>query len=280
MTLYFVGMGLHDHRDLTLKGLEVARSCDKVYVELYTSLMAGLKVEDLEGLLGRRVTVLSRSDLEGRRAVEIVEEASRLNVALLVPGDPFIATTHVALRVEAMRRGVDVKVVHGASIASAAPGLTGLSFYKFGRSVTVVYPEPGYMPEAPYDVLRDNASRGLHTLMLLDIKAERGAYMTVPEALRLLMEIEERRGEGVVDGDMLVVGVARAGSMEPSIAAGGLMRVLEVDLGPPPHTLIVPGELHFMEEEALISICGVKREEVEAHRRWLHRLKSRAREAP
>ena len=38
--LYVVGLGLGDERDITVRGLEAVRKCDKVYLEAYTSLLA------------------------------------------------------------------------------------------------------------------------------------------------------------------------------------------------------------------------------------------------
>lgn len=37
--LYLVGLGLGDHRDITVRGLEAVRSCDKVFLENYTSIL-------------------------------------------------------------------------------------------------------------------------------------------------------------------------------------------------------------------------------------------------
>lgn len=39
-----VGLGLGDAADVTVKGLEIIRKCDRVYLESYTSLLSvGLK---------------------------------------------------------------------------------------------------------------------------------------------------------------------------------------------------------------------------------------------
>lgn len=37
--LYLVGLGLGDAKDITVKGLEVVRSCSRVYLEAYTSVL-------------------------------------------------------------------------------------------------------------------------------------------------------------------------------------------------------------------------------------------------
>ena len=39
MTLYFIGLGLGDEKDITVKGLEAVRRCKEVYLENYTSIM-------------------------------------------------------------------------------------------------------------------------------------------------------------------------------------------------------------------------------------------------
>ncbi len=47
----------------------------------------------------------------------------------------------------------------------------------------------------------------------------------------------------------------RAGSSNPRVKAGSVMDILDYDFGQPPHSLIFPGRLHFMEAEALIVLA-------------------------
>lgn len=50
--LYIVGLGLGDEKDITLKGLEAVRTCEKVYMEAYTSLLSfGLSSDGLSILV-------------------------------------------------------------------------------------------------------------------------------------------------------------------------------------------------------------------------------------
>lgn len=37
--LYLIGLGLGDAKDITVKGLEVVRRCNRVYLEAYTSVL-------------------------------------------------------------------------------------------------------------------------------------------------------------------------------------------------------------------------------------------------
>lgn len=36
---YLIGLGLGDAKDVTVKGLEIIRKCDRVYLEAYTSIL-------------------------------------------------------------------------------------------------------------------------------------------------------------------------------------------------------------------------------------------------
>jgi diphthine synthase len=253
--LVFIGLGLHNERDVSLRGLEEARGADTVFVELYTSLMPALSIQKLEALAVKEVTVVPRRELEDEGGQIVLDAAKRGKVAFLVPGDPLIATTHVDLRIHAKKLGIKTRIIHGASIISAVIGLSGLQNYKFGRSVTVPFSQEGFSPETPYDVIRQNGTMGLHTLCFLDIDAEEERYMRVREGLQTLLAIEERRRDHVITADMLVVGVARAGSETPIVKAGQLQNVMAYDFALPPHALVFPGRLHFMEAEALIALA-------------------------
>ena len=57
--------------------------------------------------------------------------------------------------------------------------------------------------------------------------------------------------------------MARAGSHEPVVKAGYIEEVINHDFGAPPHTLIFPGKLHFMEAEALIALADAPKEVME-----------------
>ncbi|MEM0007590.1 MAG: diphthine synthase [Candidatus Bathyarchaeia archaeon] len=251
--LVFVGVGLHDEESMSLKGLKEVKSADSVFIELYTSLLPDFSLERFEGLTGKNLRVVSRRELEEENGEVVLKAAERGKAVLLVPGDPFIATTHVAIRIAAEKRGIKTRVIHGASIISAAIGLSGLHNYKFGKSVTIPFPEN--FSETPYMVVAQNKGLGLHTLCLLDIDMEKNRHLSVREALETLLKVEEKRKMGVVTGGTLVVGVARAGSPNPTVKAGFVDELLHYDFGGPPYSLIFPGKLHFMEAEALIVLA-------------------------
>ena len=267
--LVIAGLGLYGLRDVTLGALEYLRKADRVFLELYTSIVPGFRVEDLERLIGKRVTLVRRGDLEGPWLRELIGMAERELVVLLAPGDPFIATTHVSLRLEAAKRGVEVRVLPSPSVVNAVSASTGLDFYKFCRPVTIVRPSPGYFPSTPYRVLRENLARGLHTLFLLDLDVERGYAMTASEAVDILLELERREGGDVLGEDALLVAVARATSHDEVVAA--FTPTQRPDLGEPPHILVVPGLLNAVEAEALQTLAGAPADLV---KRWCSKVRA------
>ncbi|MEM3694927.1 MAG: diphthine synthase [Candidatus Bathyarchaeia archaeon] len=257
--IVFVGLGLNDELGISLRGLEEVRMADKVFIELYTSIMPNFSIRRLEEISGKNLHVVSRKELEDESGEKILKAARDGKVVLLVPGDPLIATTHVTLRIHAEKLGISTRIIHGASIISAVIGLSGLHNYKFGKSVTIPFPSET-ISETPYEVINQNKGLGLHTLCLLDINVEDERYLSINEALSLLLKIEKKRDLGVIVGDTLVVGVARAGSDDPVVKAGFLKEIINYDFGRPPHSLIFPGKLHFMEAEALIVLADAPEE--------------------
>lgn len=254
--LTFIGLGLWDEKDVSLKGLEAIRAADVVYAEFYTSRLMGSALERLEALYGKPVKILAREDVEQRPQDSVLEDAMAKNVVFLTGGDAMVATTHVDLRLRARKRGIATAIVHGASILSAVSGLTGLQNYRFGKSATIAFPYKDTISETPYDTVRDNKARGLHTLLFLDIDREKG-YMAIGQGAELLLAVEKRRREGVL-ADALGVGIARAGSPSPVVHAAKLEELQDYDFGAPLHVLAVPGSLHFLEEEALEALAGYR----------------------
>ena len=252
--LVFVGLGLNDEEGISFRGLEETRKAGSVFMELYTNLLPDFSVLRFEARIGKKVTLLSRYDLEEEDGEAVLKAAEQGKTVLLVPGDPFVATTHVSLRIEAEKRGINTRIVHGASAISAVIGLSGLHNYKFGKTVTIPFPENS--SQTSYNVIAENKSRGLHTLCLLDLKADEQRFLSIKEGLQLLLSVESKNRKGAVTSKTLVVGAARVGGNSPALKADWAEELLSYDFGGPPQSLIFPGELHFMEVEALIRFAG------------------------
>jgi len=251
--LSLISIGLSDEMDLSLKALEEVRNCDLLYFEAYTTKL-NTSVSALRTLFGKDVAELRRSDLE-EASKEMIEKAKSRRIGILVGGDCLTATTHISLIIEAKRMGVPTRIIHGSSILTAVAE-TGLSLYKFGRTVTMPLPEKG-SAKPVIEAVCDNLEHGLHTLILLDIDVESDRFVTVNDALKVLFKsdiIEQ------INEETLVIGLSKLGWSESLIAVGKASDIAGRDFGEPPHALIIPGKLHFVEEEALHVLHGCSEE--------------------
>jgi len=260
--LYLIGLGLGDAKDITVRGLEVVKGAKQVYLEAYTSILT-IGKEALEEYYGREVIVADREFVE-QKSEEIIDSAVDSDVAFLVVGDPFGATTHTDLVLRAKESGVKYQVIHNASIMNAI-GCCGLQLYSFGETVSIPFWTETWKPDSFCEKIEGNLSRGLHTLCLLDIKVkeqtienlmkgnkkfEPPRFMTVSQAAQQLMEIVESKST-VLQGDTLCVGVARVGWPDQKIAACTLKEMQTRDIGTPLHSLVIVGKAHPLELDYL-----------------------------
>lgn len=249
--LTFIGIGLHDELDISIKGLTAIQDADHVFAEFYTSVLVGTTVERLQEQYGKKITILSREDVE--QHPDFLSFAADSDVVFLTGGDSMVSTTHIDLRLRAKHMNIETRIIHGSSISSAVCGLSGLQNYRFGKSATVPFPytrnEKRIISATPVDTIAQNTGRDLHTLIFLDIDKDNG-FMSVNEAAGLLIEMDESLAA------RLGVGIARAGSAAPVIHADTLEKLTEYDFGEPLHILVVPAGLHFIEAEALVEFAG------------------------
>uniref|UniRef100_A0A914GV29 diphthine methyl ester synthase n=1 Tax=Globodera rostochiensis TaxID=31243 RepID=A0A914GV29_GLORO len=279
MVFYLIGLGLGDAGDITVNGLNIVRSCAKVFLESYTSMLSnGPDLASLEQFYGRSLLEADRELVE-QRVEQLLEEARTADIALLVVGDPFGATTHADLVLRARELDVPLRVIHNASILTAV-GCCGLQLYNFGVTVSIPMWIDGWEPDSFLDKILLNRQNGMHTLCLLDIKVkeqstenlmkgnrifEPSQFLTCPMAAQQLLSAIQRRRTArandrhddsveFVDERTPVVGMARVGWADQKIVHCPLNRMASADLGPPLHVLIVPAvdeQLHPMEREML-----------------------------
>ena len=249
MTLHLIGIGIDNEKDITLKGLERVKASEYVFLEDYTSIL-NIDISRLTELYGKEIIRADRNLVENRAEEEILEKAKNKDVAFLVVGDIFGATTHADLLMRAKEMNIRCTITHNTSIINAVSE-TGLELYKFGKTTSIPFPEGSHRPSTAYDVIASNLKNGLHTLALLDIKRDEDKYMTVGEAIRILLDIEEEKKKRIFTEDTLCVGCARIGSDTAKISFGKAKELIEEDFGEPLHCLIIPGKMHFMEEDML-----------------------------
>lgn len=247
MTLFVIGLGLCDEKDITLRALEAVKSSERVYLEAYTSI---LMVEDykerLEKLYGKEVIMAHRETVE-LESDDILSLAASANVSFLVVGDPLSATTHtdLILRAHAAQPKVPVRIIHNASIMTAIAS-SGLQAYNFGQTVSVPFWTEEWKPDSWLERIDENLQRGNHTLVLGDIKVReqsqedmaRGIlryqpprYMLIPQLITQLLAASHHHATPekppVLTADStLAVALCRMGADDELIASGTLGELL------------------------------------------------------
>jgi len=254
--LTFIGLGLYDERSITVEGRDALRDADRAFAEFYTSTLVGTSVGELEAYHDTEIEVLERADVE-QRPERVLDAAESDDIAFLTAGDTMISTTHVDLRLRAHDRGIETRVIHGTTAQAAASALTGLQNYRFGPATTLPF-EYAHgadgLPASVTETIDENRDRGLHTLVYLDIKVDNAAAVARAgdEELDEFMTADTAAEYLAAEyPDLLAVVVARAGSPKPVVRAGSLTDLAAASFGGPLHLLVVPGDLHHIERDAL-----------------------------
>ncbi len=248
--LFFIGVGLDNLQSLSLRAYQILKECDLVLLDAYTNFFNCDVPPELANV---DITLVSRHELEDN-SHQILEKAKTSKVAILVPGDPFLATTHVTIRMEAVKQGIPHEIIHNASIFSAAPSITGLSAYRFGKVATIPFPEN--QSSYPYDICSQNLRIEAHTLFLLDIDVKNNRFLDVIEGLKQLVSMEEQKNEGVITPDAIFIGLCKVGSPKAVVKAGTINSFLEKPdfwkkQGAPQALVRCANTLHFAEKDAL-----------------------------
>ncbi|MBI4159349.1 diphthine synthase [Candidatus Woesearchaeota archaeon] len=237
MVLFLIGLGLEED-DISLKAINALKKCKKIYLESYTSI--GVSKLYLEKILNKRIESKERKFFENE-SKRIIEEAKKEDVALLIQGDCLSATTHISLIQEARENKVKTEIIHGISIFTAV-GETGLSLYNFGRTTSIPFDYKNI--KAPYEVIKNNLEKEMHTLVLLDLNPKENKFLTAVEGLKHLV------GLGLDENKKAVI-CSRLGTKNKEIKYGKIKDLIKTKFDNFPQCIIIPGKIHFMEEEFL-----------------------------
>lgn len=270
--LYFIGLGLSYKSDITVRGLDAIKKCSRIYLEYYTSILMSASQHELEEFYGKPIILADRELVESK-SHEILENADKEDIAFLIVGDPFGATTHTDLVLRARQQHIVVEIIHNASIMNAI-GSCGLQLYNFGQTISMVFFTDTWRPDSWYDKILENRKIGLHTLVLLDIKIKeqsienmaRGRliyepprFMSISQCCEQLLEIGEIREENAYTPDTPAVAISRLGSASQSFKFGTIKELSKYDAGEPLHSLVILGrQCHELELEYLLEFCDDK----------------------
>lgn len=233
--LYIIGLGLNPD-GISKYGLEIVKRCKKIYLENYTVDFPYSEGE-LQEVLGKKIISADREFVE---SLEIIDEAKKKDVALLVYGSPLTATTHISLIQEAKLSKVKYKLIYSASILDAIAE-TGLQVYKFGKITSMPKWTKSYKPTSFMEIVKENQSIKAHSLILIDIGLE------FSEALE---ELKKSAEEHKIKLKKIIICQA-LGTKNKRIMYKTIQEAEEFTGVRKPYCIIIPSKLHFVEKEFL-----------------------------
>ncbi len=231
--LYLIGLGL-DLKDISIRALEIIKKSEKIYLESYTTTFP-YNIQELEKLIGKKV-IISKREIFENKLNELINQAKRKDIAVLIYGDPLAATTHITIIREAEKAKVQLEIIHNNSIFNVISE-TGLQLYKFGKTTSLPKWQENYKPTSFFEIIKENLSIKAHTLILVD------PGLSLKDALK---QIEESDEEHLLKDKEIII-ASRLGTTEAKIIRGKIKQLASKKIDEP-FSVIVPGELHFSEE--------------------------------
>ncbi len=245
--LWIAGLGLSGIESISIETQKLLKNADIVYLEQFTSPVTKLESNKIKKLVKGEFKIAKRWMVEDGK--EILKNSKKKKVVLLSYGDPYIATTHIELRTRAIQEKIKTKTIHAASSITALVGECGLHYYKIGRIVTVMK-DPKTLT-TPYYVTHSNALAGNHTVLLLEYNQDEEFFLEPVNALSDLLSTEKEQKRKIISPSTFVIIASRIGFKNQAITAGKISNLIKKNFGKPPHTIIIPGQLHFTESDAL-----------------------------
>ena len=245
--LWFVGLGISGFKSIPNEALDVLSKADIVYLEQFTSPISKSDLTKIKNSTKGGFKPAKRWQVEDGN--EILREAKKKRVVLLSYGDPFIATTHIELRTRAIEEKIKTHSIHASSSITSMIGECGLHYYKVGRIATIMSEMKSLT--TPYYVIYKNIIEGNHTVLLLEYNQDKDFFLDPKDALNGLLETEKGQRRNVINTSTYAIVASRIGFKDQTIFSGKISSLKKKDYGKPPHTVIIPGRMHFTESDAL-----------------------------
>lgn len=245
--LWFIGIGVSGADSISIEAQKVLQKADIVYLEQFTSPIGKSDEKKLAKLTKGEFKIAKRWLVEDGK--EILKNAKKKKVVLMSYGDPYIATTHIELRTRAIQEKTKTHTIHAASSLTSMIGECGLHHYKIGRVATIM--DDAKTVITPYWIIYKNLIEGNHTILLLEYNQDRNFFLEPIDALNFLIETEKGQKRKVFSTSSFAIVASRIGFKTQSIIAGKVSSLKKQDFGKPPHTIIIPGRMHFTESDAL-----------------------------
>ena len=245
--LWFVGLGISGVSELSDNAISVIKNADVAYLESFTSPISETEKVQLENMCDGEFKIAKRWIVEDGN--EILENAKKKKTVLISYGDPYIATTHLELKTRAITDKIETNTIHSSSIISSLIGEIGLQYYKVGKILTIMN-DPKSMI-TPYNTIFNNLLSKMHSIILLEYNEDKSFFLEPQNALSLLLDAEKTQNGKIISSDTFTIVASRIGKSDQMITSGKISNLKKKEYGEPPHTIIIPGSLHFTESNAI-----------------------------
>lgn len=229
--LYIIGLGLNEN-GISQQGLEALKKCKKIYLENYT-VNFPYSINELEKNIKIKVIPANREFVESDR---LIKESKKEDIALLVYGSPLTATTHISLIQDAKNNKIKYEIIYSASIFDAIAE-TGLQIYKFGKITSMPKWKDNFKPVSFLEIIKENKKINAHSLILMDIDLE------FDDAIKQLLD------SGIEKKEKIII-CSGLGTKNSRIFYKEIKDLKNIKIRKP-YCIIIPGKMHFMEEEFL-----------------------------
>jgi diphthine synthase len=269
--LYLVGTGVNEYNSMSLDSISVLQKSDFVFIERFTGYLSDVFIDHIYSFLspfpnvGKKnpeLQVVNRWFIEDGR--DILQKAKDNDVSIIIYGDPLIATTYVELLVRAKKQSVNYRIIHASSGISTLMGESGLHPYKFGKMVTMMTDPMSSI--TVYNTIYENLCRGLHTLILTEYryddkennrsaKINDASFFLPPiKVIELLLDRESEFKLLNLSEDSFIIVASKVGTNQSQIKSGKIKSFLKSEFEKGHTSIIIPGSLHFTEEDSIRSL--------------------------
>ena len=245
--LWFIGLGVSGISELSNNTISIIKNDEIVYLESFTSPISEDEKIQLKNISTGKFKVAKRWLVEDGN--EILENAKKRETVLISYGDPYIATTHLELKTRAIQDNIETKTIHSSSIISSLIGEAGLHYYKVGKVLTIMDDPKSII--TPYNTIFDNLLNRIHSVVLLEYNEDKSFFLEPQNALSMLLDCEEKQKRKIISSETFGIVASRIGKNDQRIISGNIGNLIKNKFGEPPHSIIIPGKLHFTESDAV-----------------------------
>jgi diphthine synthase len=259
LPLYLVGI---NYEYITQRAINCIKSSDIIIVDKYTMPNSDKIISLVIDIAKDKKVILAERNMLEDNSSEVIDIAKDKKVSIVVIGDPLIGTTHASLLIEAKKKKIEADIINGISGICLAKSLSGLQYYKFGKTLTIPGPWRNIKAYSLIYNLYSNLCINAHTLLLFDIN-DQGKLLSIEQGIKTVLELNKELKLYEKLEKMLGI-IIHAG--EKNVFVGDSLYMLQNAEIDEPYSLIIPTSLHYEEENYLKYVLNINDNAIIEHK--------------